>query len=306
MDYAYSLSRAWTITWKFKVLWIFGILAGCSTNSNGSGNINYSYSEDMGEISPAMIEMGNRALNFLVQPAVIVGVILFVLLIMIITVFFSTIGRVGLISGTYKAEMGAERLGFRELFSDGTSRFWQFFGMKFLVSLPFMIVILGLLGTGVLVAISADNSTNAEVFLAGFVSTLCLIFCCLFLFSLFIGMIIQQAQNAMIIEELGISASLIRGWEIFKKGLGHIILIAFIILIIVVMVGIAIALPILAVVVPSMLSFVLGGADSAQPLIIAGLCLVAYLPIALIANGALSTYAQAVWTLTYLQLSERD
>ncbi len=304
MDYAYSLSRAWTITWKFKVLWIFGILAGCSSNS-GSGSRNMNYSEDIGEIPPAMTEMGDRALDFLIQPAVIVGVILFMLLIIIVTVFFSTIGRVGLISGTYKAEMGAERLGFRELFSDGTSRFWRLFGMKFLVSLPFMIIIFGLLGAGVFVAVSADNSTSAEAFLAGFIPTHCVIFCCLFLFSLFIGMIMQQAQNAMIIEDLGISASLMRGWEIFKKGLGHIILIAFIILVVMVVVGIAIALPILAVVVPSMLSFVLSGADSAQPLIIAGLCLVAYFPIALMANGALSTYVQAVWTLTYLQLSDK-
>ena len=263
------------------------------------------YSEDIGEIPPAMTEMGDRALDFLIQPAVIVGVILFMLLIIIVTVFFSTIGRVGLISGTYKAEMGAERLGFRELFSDGTSRFWRLFGMKFLVSLPFMIIIFGLLGAGVFVAVSADNSTSAEAFLAGFIPTLCVIFCCLFLFSLFIGMIMQQAQNAMIIEDLGISASLMRGWEIFKKGLGHIILIAFIILVVMVVVGIAIALPILAVVVPSMLSFVLSGADSAQPLIIAGLCLVAYFPVALMANGALSTYVQAVWTLTYLQLSDK-
>lgn len=302
MDYAYSLSRAWTITWKFKVLWIFGILAGCSSNS-GSGNMNYS--EDMDEISPAMTEMGDKALDFLAQPAIIAGIILFVLLIIMIAVFFSTIGRVGLISGTYKAEMGAEKLGFSELFKEGTSRFWQFFGMKFLVSLPFMIVVFGLLGAGVFVAISADNAGNAEAFLTGFIPTLCVIFCCLFFFSLFIGMIIQQAQNAMIIEELGISASLMRGWEILKKGLGHIILIAFIILVVVVIASILIALPILAVVIPSMLSFVLSGANSAQPLIIAGLCLVAYLPIAFMANGALSTYTQAVWTLTYLQLSEK-
>ena len=29
------LTRAWQITWKYKVLWIFGILAGCSEGSGG-------------------------------------------------------------------------------------------------------------------------------------------------------------------------------------------------------------------------------------------------------------------------------
>ena len=36
------LTRAWQITWKFKVLWIFGILAGCARGggggSGGGGN----------------------------------------------------------------------------------------------------------------------------------------------------------------------------------------------------------------------------------------------------------------------------
>jgi len=31
------LTRAWQITWKYKVLWIFGILAGCTNGGGGSG-----------------------------------------------------------------------------------------------------------------------------------------------------------------------------------------------------------------------------------------------------------------------------
>src|SRR5437899_1899572 len=37
MDYGSLLSRAWQITWKHKILWLFGILAGFgSTNFNGN------------------------------------------------------------------------------------------------------------------------------------------------------------------------------------------------------------------------------------------------------------------------------
>jgi len=300
VDYGYVLTRAWKITWKYKILWLFGILTGCgSSSSNGSSNINSS--QDANEMPSEVIEMGDKALRFLSQPAVIIGFILIVLLIIIIATFFTTIGRVGLISGTHKAETGVEKLGFGELFKDGTSRFWRFFGLNFLVSLPFMIVIFGLLGAGIFFALSAEN---AEIFLAGFIPTICIIFCCLLLFSLVVRMILQQAQNAMIIEDLGISASLIQGWEVFKKGLGHILLIAIILFTIGIMVGVAITLPVLAVVIPALFTFIMDGAKSAQPLIIGGLCLVAYFPVALIARGALNTYLQAVWTLTYLQLSE--
>ena len=36
MDYGEVLSKAWKIVWKFKILWIFGILASCTGNA-GSG-----------------------------------------------------------------------------------------------------------------------------------------------------------------------------------------------------------------------------------------------------------------------------
>ena len=31
------LTRAWQITWKYKVLWVFGILAGCTSGGGGGG-----------------------------------------------------------------------------------------------------------------------------------------------------------------------------------------------------------------------------------------------------------------------------
>ena len=37
MNYSEILSRAWQIIWKHKVLWIFGILAGCANSGGGGG-----------------------------------------------------------------------------------------------------------------------------------------------------------------------------------------------------------------------------------------------------------------------------
>ena len=177
MDYGYALTRAWKITWKYKVLWIFGILAGCGSNGNNGGSSNANTSQDMDGMPPELIEFSDKALTFLAQPAVIIGLIVFILLLIILTAFLSTIGRVGLISGIYRAEVGAESLSFGELFKEGTSRFWRFFGMNFLVSLPFIIVIVGLVGAGIFVAISADNANIAEEFLVGFIPAICVIFC---------------------------------------------------------------------------------------------------------------------------------
>ena len=39
MNYGEVLSRAWQIIWKYKVLWIFGILAGLGSGGGGSGGL---------------------------------------------------------------------------------------------------------------------------------------------------------------------------------------------------------------------------------------------------------------------------
>ncbi len=48
------LTRAWQITWKYKVLWIFGILASCSRGGGGgsSGGSSVSGGSDGNGYSP--------------------------------------------------------------------------------------------------------------------------------------------------------------------------------------------------------------------------------------------------------------
>jgi hypothetical protein len=305
MDYGYVLTRAWQIIWKHKVLWVFGILAGCSAKGNNGGSSNSNFSQDAGEMPPKVIEYGDKVLAFLEEPFVIFGLVALLLLIIALTIFLSTIGRIGLISGTYKAEAGIGKLRFGELFKDGTSRFWRFFGMSLLVSLPFIIVVFGLIGMGIFAALSTGDTASASDFLAGFITVICVLFCCLFFFALLIGVIVQQAQNAMVLEKHGISTSLMRGWDVFKNNLGHLFLIAVILFIFSAVIGVLIAIPFLIVIIPAMISFVLDGAESMRPLLLMGLCIVVYFPVALTANGMLTAYTQAVWTLSYLQLTEQ-
>ena len=37
MDYGEILKKSWNITWKFKVLWLFGFLASCGKGGGGGG-----------------------------------------------------------------------------------------------------------------------------------------------------------------------------------------------------------------------------------------------------------------------------
>ena len=41
MDYGRVLTRAWEITWRWKILWILGFLAALGSGSGGGGSSSY-------------------------------------------------------------------------------------------------------------------------------------------------------------------------------------------------------------------------------------------------------------------------
>lgn len=301
MDYGEVLGRAWRIIWKHKVLWIFGILAGCARgggggggggaggSGGGSGGANPPFGQNPGpEFQQFMSTASEWIANHLL---VVVALVLFVLLLVVLSIFLGTIGRVGLIRGTFKADGGEERLGFGDLFRGSLPFFWRVFGLSFLFWLAFLIILLPAIALGVLTAG------------VGFLCILPLI-CILVPLAWIGGIVVQQADSAMVIEDLGLAEGVRRGWSVLKNNIGPMLIIWLITLVVGFVVAIVIALPLLIVVVPAAIAFAMSGNTPAvAPLLIGGLCLAVYLPIMLVLNGILTAYLQSVWTLTYLRLT---
>ena len=138
MNYGEILSRAWQIIWKHKILWVFGILAGCTqAGSSGGSNsgIRFSgrentqmYNRIFGQVDP----------DVWIIVAVVVGLVIIVL--WLIAIFLGTIGKIGLVRGTLQAEGGAERLILGELFSGSMPYFWRVLGLNVLAFLVMLIV----------------------------------------------------------------------------------------------------------------------------------------------------------------------
>lgn len=300
------LTRAWQIVWKHKVLWIFGILAGCGRggtrfNSNsgggdggGSGQPNF---------PPEVLRLFQTIQENLTT-YIVIGCIL-MLLIWAVVVFLSTIGKVGLIRGTFQADGGAEKLIFGQVFSESTPYFWRIFGLSLIVGLPIFLVMMALVALFMVVAISASNGSNASP--AGILAMLPLMigcFCLLIPVMFVIGLIVSQAERALILEELGVLPALSRGWEIFRGNIGPIVLMGIILAVIGLVVGFVIALPILIVVIPAAIAFMANQGQSWTPLIFMGICICLYIPVSLVLNGIATAYMESVWTLTYLRLTK--
>lgn len=319
MDYGEILSKAWKIVWKFKVLWIFGIFASCGTRSGPNFNFNSSYrtgNEFSSEpnLPPAVMTQLYRLARLFEDPAFIwkfVAVVVSVVcIIVIIEIFFGTIGRIGLIKGAADVDAGAEHLGFGELWKSGLQYFWRFFGLSLLIGSPVILIYLALVMGGIVFAIYAvgtrGNPTGADpaAFFA-LIAVLCIFGCVTFLLALFVSFLSPQAERAIVIENQGILDSLRRGWSVLKNNLGSILIVWLITVVIGSVAGILIALPVFLVAIPAFFALLAGGNDpSYTPLIIAGACILAYLPVSLVAEGILMAYFQSIWTLTYLRLTK--
>ena len=295
MNFNFSevLTRAWQIIWKHKILWVFGILAGCGQGGGsgggggaggGGGNGFPNGNVPLNEFERMMNQFGEWISENL---WVIALLVLVTILLIILAIFLGTIGRIGLIRGTYQAEQGAESLIFGELFSGSMPYFWRVFGLSLLVGLAFLVILAPLALFGILTAG------------IGFACLLPLI-CLLVPLSMVVNIIIEQANAAMVLENLGIADGFRRGWDIVRSNVGPVLIMAIILAVINFVVGLVIALPIIFAVFPLIFGLASGETSS---LWIAGICCAIYFPVLLVLSGIVTSFVQSSWTLTFLRLT---
>ena len=302
------LTRAWQITWKHKVLWIFGILAGCGRGGSGNFNSNMGGGDgggfDQPSDFPPQVERWFQIIENNLTTILIISVAL-ICIIWIVTIFLATIGKVGLIRGTFQADGGTESLIFGELFSGSIPYFWRMFVLSLLLSLPAFLfaITIAVVVVGSLVASSGDET--AILALLGLVPVIIACSCVLVVFMFVLGMIFRQAENAVVLEDMSVLPAIARGWEVFKANLGPIILMAIMLGIIGVVAGFVIAIPFFIIVFPAMLAYFAGGGDSNTPLILMGVCTCLFIPVALVLQGIIVAYTESAWTLTYMRLTNK-
>ncbi|MDO8752659.1 MAG: hypothetical protein Q7J80_02100 [Anaerolineales bacterium] len=290
------LSTSWRTIWKHKVLWVFGILAsfarGGGGSSAGGGNSGYQTGSGDASFPTEQFERGiQQAAQFFEQNlwVIIAGVVIIIVL-SILLYAAGMMGRIGLIKGVYKVENGAETLSFGELWSESMPYFWRIFGMNFLIGLAIVLIFIPLVLFGFVTAG------------IGFICILPLL-CILVPISWVIAVVMEQAQPAMVLENLGILAGLKRGWQIVKTNAVNFIVLALIVGVGGAIISIIIALPII---LAFLLIFIGAGVlrESFTPIYIALACFALYLPVIIFLNGILTAYIQTVWTLTYLRLTK--
>ena len=301
MDFGEVLTKAWRIIWKYKILWLFGIFASCSSGGGGgggggggsgaqySGDAPYGYYNTMDFVEPWVIAL------------IIAGVILLAIIITAIVLAVSTVGRIGLVQGTQLADESEDaQITFSGLFNSMKPYFWRVLGLNLLICIGSFVIIMFLIFFTIFGAI----------FTLG-LGLICLLPLCCLLIPVFwvLTTFVEMANVAVIVEDLSVIDGLKRGWEVFKGNLGEMVLMGLVLVLGGMFVGMLIAMPMILTMIPLMMGVfaaIFGdtAALAAGGVIISGLCCLAYLPVLIVISGIIRAYIGSAWTLTYLRLTQ--
>jgi hypothetical protein len=325
MNHIKILKRALTITINYRVLWIFGILlaltsGGGGGNGGGSGGGNGSsgdgnvpgFNGQFPQITPALTSA---------FVGLAIGFACLILVLVVILNIVRYVSETAVIHMVDQYENNGEKLGFRQGLKLGWSRAaWKMFLMDLLITICFVAVLLVLLAIAALplLVFLAKNAVPLHI-VGGVLSAglLLLVIFSAIVVGLALSLVVLFARRVIVLEDLGVRASLQRAFTIVKQRLGDVVLMG------VMMFGVGLAwtlvtIPvILAVIVAAILAgglpALLAGSITAIftqgsiPWIVGAIIgipiflLVVIIPASLL-GGWQKIYSSSAWTLAYREV----
>jgi len=311
MNYGEVFSKAWKIVWKFKALWIFGILSSCARvgsgggggSSGGSGGSSHLINSGGVLASPNVI-LPKQVYQWYLQTqqawdtepwvvfVIILAVFFVVMALVVLSLFLGVLGRVGVARGALLADAGEEKLNFSRIYDESKPYYWRvflFFLLLFaasiaiggLVAIPILLVIVFTLGLGLLFLIPL-------FIVVGFA----------------IRILIEQTIVAIVAEDLGVFAAIERAWKLLVEKPWPQVVVGLATSIGEIAVMFVLVIPIFMVLIPFFISiFFQTEAVIGIGAIISGAGFLLYLPVMILASGILYAYIGSVWALIFKRLT---
>lgn len=320
MNHTNILKRAFTITWRYRPLWIFGfLLALCGGSGSGGGNFNFpsggSGDGDFGDLEGLSSSVPEIDPNLIIT--IVVAVICLILLLTIISVVVQYVTRTALIGMVRQVEDTAA-VTIRDGWRFGWSkRAWRIFLLNLLVGLPLFILTLGLIlmALSPLLLLILDETASTVLAAVLTIFSCLLVGVLLLIINVIVAPIQELAWRRIALTERGVINSLREVVALVRHRLKDVAIIWLLML----GVGFAWGIVSLIVVLPVSLivAALLGGipaglvyliSQSGWAALIAGvpLALLALILLGSAATGLFLIYQSSVWTLTYLELQKTE
>lgn len=296
MDYFDFLKRAWTITWRYKALWVLGLFAGAASGGSTGGGGNYSTSSQdfSGNGGQVLTQMERWATDNLALIVVAAGLFVIFLLAMWI---LSIAAQGGIAHGTNEAAEGrAPSLG--TAWSVGFSKWGRTFMIQLVLGLPILLVVL--LMAGVLLASGLAGASGGGA-AAG--AGICLFFPILVLVILVaafvIGILAPMAIRYGVLLDVTFGQAIKRSWDDLwgKKGL-------FVFWLVMLLPGIVYGFGITIITV--MLAIPMVFLFLAEQFAIAIALTVLMILVLMLPGAIYGTFANAAWTLFFRRVADLE
>jgi hypothetical protein len=312
MHYTHLIQRAWQITWRYKVLWIFGILLALASGGGGSGRGGGSSGSGGGAVPPIP---GLRLDPGLIFAFSALCCCLLLILVVALTIL-RYVARTTLYRGVDQIETtGAAptwREGFRLGWSNRAFRLWL---LDLIVWIPFAIVALVLLALGAtpLLLLIIDNSVARGIGIAGTIGLEMLIIGLLIVAGIILVALGQFWSREIAIADRNLGESITTGYRLVRARLKDVSVMWLLMAAIGLGFGL-VMLPIFFFVI--MLALAVGGGlgyalfrltDSVLWAAFVGLppfLLIMLVPLMLI-QGVYLVFESSTWTLTYREVAGR-
>jgi hypothetical protein len=306
MDYGYILKRAWAVTWKHKILWVFGIfvMAGGGANYSSSSSFNSS-SGSPGGVTPEQLDQMERALEQVIAYLpILIGIGILMVLLAIVWWILSIAAQGALIHLVNEAEEGREvragagwRMGFRY--------WWRLFGIYFLLFLPVMVIGL-LMGLAIFFSVIAGSGVGSETPEAVFSTVLSI--CGIVIFGVLllvvigfiVGLLALLATRHAVLRDARVVESIRFAWTDVRTRFKDVFLMWLINFGIGIAWGMAVGIVSIFFGIGIFVSILTG----VWP--IAGLLGILMFLLLLIPNAIYSVFLSAMWTVFYRRLTGMD
>ena len=247
MDHVVVLKRAWNNVWRYRALWVFGIILALTTtsardatsSSRGGGSdrdgafgefrLPDDFSVELGDGIQQEIEELEQLFSREIPPQVVSTTIAVVIGLLCVGFLLFVVGRIAryvaetsLIGMVDKHEETGKQQGVRQGFRMGWSRAaWRLFLIDLAVDLPVALAFM-LLFALALAPLLLLTSRSTGLGTVGIVSTVGLFFAVVFL-AIVVGAVLSLLKRffrrACVLEGLGVTESLRRGWAMVRQNL---------------------------------------------------------------------------------------
>jgi hypothetical protein len=311
MDHLKILSRAWTITWRYRALWLFGFLFALAGGGSGGGGGGNGGGSGMRWTQPAPSNIPWNTVLIIVLIAVAVMLVLVVAL-----TILRYVTETAIIAGVDEIEGQGIALTVRRGFRLGWSRqAWRLFLTDLVIYLPVVVVALVLLAfaaSPLLLLLVKVNVVRA----IGIIATIGLaLFVILFIIAvaLIVSVVMPYIRRRVVLGRQDVMASIRQGVMLVRAslldtGLMWLLLAAIGIVLGLVMIPVALVILLVAGLiggVPAGLVYLISHSWVVAAVVGVPLFLIVLVPTLAFIQGLIEVYKSTSWTLAYREVAAR-